>query len=812
MKKLLSILGSVAITATSASAVVSCTDSSYIQDALGPSKGIEATHEYDESEIQASLLARAKTLILNNQFGLSDAITKPAVMKQTLADLNVNNNKIKDLTVNDIFSKFINDSSIGDVNPNLNMNGTIGDSGGIAEKIEQSIMDAITNAISSDASSMIHKLLVGILNAQGFNNLIGEGKLGQALTDAAAPILQVLGQLNTPTAMTGIPYALTLIPPTLQKYGTLTSLASKLIAMLGQYKDKFDGLLKPFIDATDLTSMASSSLSDIQGLIANALEDFIPGPKDSDGNPTGKNMKGNKLSTQDAIGDVMKLISLGGYYLTFFNNGTNDKDYKISDESTFAEMSATKTLSDSVFYKTNQGKGFNIAPILKAGAYFLAEDNHDVLQSKVRKLLQILLISSDKSVTSSPKLSALGTLAQNMLAKIIKNVPADSIGKFIVTILTDKAVGTKLFNDVFNDWYKLADDNVLPGLKDSLDKSTDLKRAFYNDTTYQESTYSLNNLLQVPLYKILLLAKSDGFYSNGTPDQLGDTDLDTTGLLPSFAGAFTQSSIVQIAKEAKSIFKMDDTLTNNDVSYYYFLFGGKSQSGNFADDPSSLNKFIDELLFNDPYNGNNEGVLSEIVDWIAKPNAWKEVAIKLGYLKDADGNLDKTRVNKKSIMGDILMMLIPKLTADIKGDTISLDDVIGHANSDDLTFFASGLSSFMGDILKPTNYDYWLGVMLRANDLFSVDNSGAGPWIDRLGFTEDKFANNGYIKDMTLKVEFDFSKLDDLLGPDAPKGSHASLIDLIPLNYSKHPRTKWTFTISRDDFTQAFTFTNIKKG
>lgn len=836
MKRLLSILGSIAVAASSASAVVACTDNAgYVQDMMGSKTGIPSDHSQDEADIKTDLLARAKTLILNNEFGLSDAMTKKFMLNEKVSQFNGSDTSGQKM--NDIYSNFMNDTSVTTANPKLNMDGTIGDSGGIAVFGEQSLFNAILKKIFPDVpTSGIKKTLYGflqsLLSAEGFNNTIGEGKLGDALTTALSPILQVIGQLNTPTAMSGIPYALTLIPSSLEKLEPIFKIVGPILNKLQGVQGTVDGLLQ---DLNNAVVMTDDPMQTVQDNIGDLINEIV----------TGKDKSGNKVDSAANFNDIVKLIQLGGNYLSMFNDDgfVNDDKTKVEpldDKTTFAEMNAVngKTLSSSKYYEINNGKGFNLAAILKGLVYFFGdEDNPN--EAKIKKFMQITLLKLD-SPDSKPELSVLGKYFVDNFAKLFRDKDGNplfkgsdgkadntALYKFFTDALT---TNPEQFGYIFNDWSKLKildDDKSNQAIISYIYDNQDLKRAFLDGNSgTKELTYSLSTLLEIPLQRILMLAKVPGFYSDGEDQKVGDTDLDKTGLLPNYAGYFTQNSITNMAKETKITFRLDDSLTNDNLKYYYFLFGEADSAKTQVDEqarPSTLAKFVDELLFWDPYNSTadkKQSILAELIGWLGGKDSWKNIAIKLGYCEDIDPgdpikkgtHLDNNTVYANSIMGDIIKMLIPKLGLDSTQEgldsfngqkVITLQNVIDNAASDDLTFFAASLSSFAGDILKPTNYDYWLNVLMNDANVFNiVTPDWKKDWdTPNLGFKTTYFKGSDYVQAMSLTISFDFSQL----------GEGTALINGIPLNFTGSTPSKWTFNISRDNFYSTFSFKNIIK-
>ncbi|ATG97212.1 MOLPALP family lipoprotein [Mesoplasma lactucae] len=536
MRKILSLLAAITLTATSATTVVACGASAYnglgkndtYKDIVFPSRQVS------EKEITGAAMARLRTVILDNEYGLSDAKNKTFSMKQSADALTTLDNSEP---ISNVYNRYFNEGSLhtATYSDNIKLQGTLGEDG----EIFKQIFDKLTDFIPAPLKTIIFQL---------FN--IDVNKIADKSVESARTLISILTTINAQVVGTGIPIGIDKLY-SLNKVGKFTpvdvlnNLLNDLVKKLTQEKVNsfFDSLT--FGVNFDLSDYKVEDLNSIFMIeVANAAKLF--GSEKVDGPLFGYD-NDNKVLTSDSTELNKALIASGQFLGTTFltppkqssnnimmgvmhifralsalsikmqifnddnkridNTDFNNKDHIFDKDKTnvqfISERLTGKKLSEvasehSTWVNQEDLKYLNFGELISNLVYFLAPNDEGIQQGRLFKLLNIMF--ADKVVDNKIS-SNVSSLLAGVFSSTNKDVVTSDNLSTVAKTLDDTFTNAFLTNTQIPD--PGTGNKFASNLKDWLDTNEEFKKnpftvAYHGDLTNMVTANSLDGVIGAP--------------------------------------------------------------------------------------------------------------------------------------------------------------------------------------------------------------------------------------------------------------------------------------------------------------------------
>jgi len=204
VKKLLLLLQVVGLTLITTTTVVACgviqqPNPNYQDD-------LQVPVNEQKTEIEQALLARMRTLILDNEYKISDSAAKNYSLAQNAEDLTKLNRDVNK-TIGDVFQSYFGSTKLNNTKygSNITLDGSLGDRGGIFNLLLSGLNSLLPSGISGILDKLARlgdlPLLGDVVNT--INSFLGN--LAPNMVDNSDKLIQILQSLNLTTIADGLP-------------------------------------------------------------------------------------------------------------------------------------------------------------------------------------------------------------------------------------------------------------------------------------------------------------------------------------------------------------------------------------------------------------------------------------------------------------------------------------------------------------------------------------------------------------------------------------------------------------------------------
>jgi len=689
----------------------------------------------NNEQINQLALARAKSLVIAENYGLDHKLTHNVIQKNQTD-----------------YNNLFNDKSINQIeNPDINLKGTTGRKGSILDLFangNETVLEGINNLPES---------IKGILGANDLEEDTTGGELIANGIETIFPLISgLIGGISNIGSLLGMVTGL--LGDT--KLNIATDVINDIQNKFNDFKENSfsEQYVKPILHAlvvgSDLTRFADLAVDQMYaGLVfafVNALgygleDDYeeidivsqskiLNGKFNSSANYIHENLiKNKRISNFDfkrdpakIIENILTFVSILNAILTIYRTpevdfnkpleeGKNRSQYIFSDELKNDDfvLSKAKTLVKD----TNLNlKAFNIAELLVNVRYYLSGSSYSL-----QKLLYILLFSGRlNSVSPSPLIDLIFAILDKEMSgiAIAKSVISTNVFKKLVN--NEQLALDKIFNGFFWNIIKSKITDLFPeGEKESgPEKIRTAALAIQEKMGSQPFTllYSgnLRTIFEIPELKELLPESvidtiNDLFGENNAVNirnLLGKVKLgkilsvaglggnETNPNVPNFFNRFTNKSIKELINEITNYLSITGKEKSSEIDTYVIDF-------------SLVEKIVIELFYR--ANGKETGLINQVIDSINDlDNVWK----LLGFVNTSE---DNTIFKADSFLGRILNLVMPKVTEIIEDDNISVNKIVEANLKDTLIWLLKGLFEFIPTLFTANKIDSFVDELVNNN-------------------------------------------------------------------------------------------------
>lgn len=836
MKKLLLLLQVVGLTLITTTTVVACG----VGGQINPNYQDEIQVPLSEQkiEIQQSILARMRTLILDNEYKISDSAYKSYSLSQNAQDLTKLNRDAKK-TIGNVFETYFGSTNLNDVSysNNITLDGSLGDQGGIFNLL----LSGFNSLLPSGLSGILDKLS-GLSNIPLLGDLIStiNGFLGNFppnMVNNSGKLIQILQSLNLTTIADGLPLGIDKLA-TLEVSKTQLTLINLLRPLLKQTTiDGFFTILAQGINfdfstyqISDLSSIfwielvnsiALFKQSDYQMLTYTNESSTIQAQLITAGQSFGT-MLGQTSTTSPSFGSMiqgvaclLKAFSALGLKMTLLNSESKlfapiDSEHLFSsdDNTTYltAKLNATIGESDLVNTYPTLAKYFNFGEFFSNLVYFFDNDSSITQERRSARVLKFInVLFADKITNNKVSSNSLafftGIFSQtNPDSGLSDNNQISSAASEIDQFLTPSLLNNQAINLPSSSSTTFTS-NVITWLQtDSEFLATPFATLYSGDLTslFTSTNFSLvvgknfADKIQGAFQQIFayqrdgkinlenflnskLLNLLIGFKAKGYS---AEDLVKNNGLFPNYGAYYTNKTLVELMNEFKNGLNLTGKETISQLTYRYFDIG-------------LFNQVIDEVLYD---SDGKTSLLTRILEYLktsvssrAKPEA---ILSALGYENDSDKGYG---ILVDSLAGRLLQAFAPDLVknyASADGSFLSVNDLrrLNPNYTDNFQFFAKQSAEVLTQLIKPTQYQPWLNAVLSAKPAAFVIDSSATRWTTK---TDGLYGG-------VVKIKFNPKGIVVLTNPN-------------PKVVLTQDASIYQVTFMRTNLGKVFTITNIQK-
>jgi len=749
MKKFLSLLAALTLTGSAALTVVSCADSENTPPYRNKDYFPEDLHqsEAEKLAINEAVIARLKAAILTDIYQINKQQTRDVAfrafsgqeknLQKTFANHFDEENFLASATKNQVLA--------------INLNGNRGYNGGMLDYI---LNDLRLNGLVNFLKTFLNIDLASQQTKDKIYQLLGTGR------DVLQVFTGEHLAKNLPGYFKKIPSdLLNKLPDDHDPNGIRSLLPASVQTLINAFlpTKQLDIVLDGLAKGTDLSAYKDFTLAQIgDAIVVNFVNFYGYGtnPEFQPFDPLTLGQSGdlNRVSAylyehhndlekfdlkpkmEVGLESLLKFISLFNCAMTVYKTPTvQPKDdqhlfNESQDNETFVAEIQTKVLSSFNLDLTH----FNLGTLVDNFVYFFGQpkaENQRIAMAKFGYLLTYHGVIS--------KTNPLPSFWKLVFGMVQANPATKSTGEQL-NQMYQETFGPQMLKPIFaNQGWKLADikdKTINPTLWKAIDeapkptadgviKTLDLGASlfaknpldalmtgnlrplfesfetFFNATDYlrmkedlqllfgQTEPINAKNLLSIKLGSILGWAKIQPFAVN------------QFGLVPDYAGYYTNRSLRELVMEAGLTFK---TAELDDLKYYYVDFNRLHKL--------FIQLFHDNQLHQDP----NQGFIADFVQAYLEHDDFNNL---IGYQPD-DYNL----VRRDSVLGTLLELLVPPIseqTGEIINIKETFDQDIVNRNDYASRFFDAIMSVLLNSF-KPTPYTDFLTKAIRVDQAFSL--------------------------------------------------------------------------------------------
>jgi len=774
MKKILSILASLTIFASTTVTVISCTTNGSNPYHNNPNYNPNNSNQTEETKkaIEQAMEARIKAAILTDNYHIN---------KQQTQDVAFRHISNTEQNLKTTYNTFFDESSLDHVTTKeIDLNGNLGFEGGM--------INPILNQVNlSDFFKEIIKNITNIdLNSQDLKTQI---------VQIFTTIRDILQGFSASAIADKLPILITKIPSGIMDMipkiigNTLSDVTQSFVNTFAN-RSVVETILNGLVQGSDLSRFANSTVAtlfdaffvNLTNLVGFAIDEKYTAIDDTatvNFDQLGEYWYNNrkKLSefsfTKNLPGTVEKLISTLAIFnalLTIYKTPTilpTDDQHLFDNQTTNDEFVAnmqTKTLASFEFDLTK----FHLGQLISNSVYYLGQTNL-VGQQRFQKLLYITLFNGDLSsddskipsfwkfafslitanskssdATISPEIAKKmnplyhETLAPKFLQPILNNhainiteINTEDKNKTLWSIIngTDGSPATPGLKNLIDSLYRVLGEKPMNGiyhgdLREIIDSFATLteQMSIEDIKAKIDKLIGVNNplnvitLLNAKLSDILALANVEGYVEN---------DL---GLIPDYPGYYTTRSLKELVNDLGQTFKMNGNESIADLTYYYLDF-------------TVVKNMLISLLYDNGIN-ENKGLLADAIDALVKNEPLPPV---LGYNPT---NFDE--IKRTSFLGQLLTFFVPELSP-LDSEYINWKtDLTGK--QDNFNWIIDGVLSILINTTKPVDYTDFIKKVLEIDRAFEIK------------ILSKKLSKNGNIKSIEYIIIYDLSAVETALG------------------------------------------------
>ncbi len=838
MKKLLLLLQVVGLISITTTTVVACGVSR--QPNPNYQSDVQVPINEQKTQIEQALLARVRTLILDNEYKISDAAAKSYSLAQNAQDL-TKLNRDANKTIGDVFQSYFGPTNLNDTkySSNITLDGSLGDPGGIFNLL----LSGVNSLLPSGLSGILDKLS-GLSDLPLLGDVINTingflGNFAPNMVNNSSKLIQILQSLNLTTIVDGLPLGVDKLA-TLEVSNTQLTLINLLRPLLKQTTiDGFFTTLAQGINfdfstyqVSDLSSIFWIELVNSMALFKQSDYELLTYTNDSSTIQTQLISAGQSLGTMlgatattptspsfssvvQGVACLLKAFSALGLKMTLLNSETKlfapiDSEHLFSsdDNTTYLTAKLNATVGESTLVNTypTLAKYFNFGEFFSNLVYFFDNDasiTQERRSDRVLKFINVLFADkiTNNQVSSNSLAFFTGIFSQtNPDSGLSDNNQISQAASEIDQFLTPGLLNDQTIN-LPNSSNTTFTSNVITWLQtDSKFLATPFTTLYGGDLTSLFSSTSFSLVvgttfaaqIQAAFQQIFAYQRDkkinlENFLNSKllnlligfkAPGYSAEDLVKNNGLFPNYGAYYTNKTLVELMNEFKNSLNLTGKETVKQLTYRYF-------------DVSLFNQVIDEALYD---SSTNKSILTTILEYLktpvlsrVQPNTILEA---LGYRNDATNGYG---ILVDSLVGRLLQTFAPdvvKKYALDDGSFLSVNDLRGlnPKYTDNFQFFAKQSAEVLTQLIKPTAYQPWLNAVLSAKPAAFVIDSNTTSWTTK---------TNGLYGGV-VKIKFNPKGIVVLTNPN-------------PKVALTQDASTYQVTFMRTNLGKVFTITNIQK-